>query len=171
MDFRNRPVYKGDIGSYLRIIGLIVGASHGEVANLLLPGHFGTYTTGSSQITVEPTLEEWSDFIRRSDDPEILIGNSKIFQRKVRYDISGAIQQRVWAADGFKCMYCSIPFGKRLMTIDHFWPLELDGANDTTNYLSACKSCNKEKANTSPIEFFRKGEYERLSRYLKERKI
>jgi hypothetical protein len=147
MEMRNRPVMYGDIGSLIRIQGLLVGGG-GAHALLLLPG--------TSQVSpldqYELTVEEWSDFIHRSDDPEILVGNPKIFQRKVRYEISGSIQQKVWAADGFKCMYCGAKMGERLMTIDHFIPLEMDDKkNNTSNYLTSCKPCNKDKGSQDPF--------------------
>lgn len=164
MEFRNRPALYGDIGSNLRISGLFISGG-GTGAVLTLPGH----KMGVPK-SFELTLEEWSDFIRRSDNPEILVGEPKIFQRKTRYDISGAVQQRIWAADGFKCMYCGVPFGVRLMTIDHFIPLELGGANDDKNYLSACKNCNKDKGPQHPRDWC-KLDYDNLTEYLEVRRI
>lgn len=146
LEFRDRPVMKGDIGSLLKISGLLVTGG-GSEAVLALP----SYPHGEHSFKfIKLTDEEWNDFLRRSDDPEILIGNAKIFQRKVRWEISGAVQQKVWAADGFQCQYCGAKMGKALMTIDHFMPLELGGKNDETNYLTACKKCNKDKANMDP---------------------
>lgn len=170
MEFRNRPVLYGDIGSLLRIQGLVVGGG-GETAVLLLPST-GIMNPVSGGI-YELSEEEWSDFIRRSDDPEILVGPAKVFQRKVRWEISGAIQQKIWAADGFECMYCGKKMGQVLMTIDHFIPLELNGANDTTNFLTACKPCNKDKGSQDPKEWCKlKGiDFEALVDYLKHRKI
>lgn len=154
MELSNRPAMYGDIGSEVRIHGLIVGSSQ-DTALLFLPD-----TMPKLRIDMQPwkfhelTVEEWSDFIQRSDDPEILIGLPKIFQRKVRYAISGAVQQKVWAADRFQCLYCGAPMGKALMTIDHFVPLELGGSNDVLNYATACKSCNKSKGSQDPEIWF-----------------
>ena len=170
MEFRNRPVLYGDIGSLIKIQGLVVGGG-GSQAVLMLPGEFFDCTNDDPPLTL--TEEEWSDFIHRSDNPEILVGPAKIFQRKVRYDISGAIQQKVWAADGFKCQYCGVPMGKALMTIDHFIPLEMGGKNDTTNFLTSCKSCNKKKGNIDPIDWChdRSLVYADILGYLKNRVI
>jgi hypothetical protein len=85
--------------------------------------------------------------------PEILIMPAKAFHRKLRYEISGAVQQKVWVADGFKCMYCGAPMGKAQLTIDHFTPLELGGENNQSNYLSACRRCNKDKGSEEPKVF------------------
>jgi hypothetical protein len=139
----------GDIGSLVKIGGLLLTGAGADPAILTLPGVDYHEVVRAKVHSLD--VEEWSDFIRRSDDPEILMGNPKIFQRKVRYEISGTIQQKVWAADGFKCMYCGAQMGKSLMTIDHFMPLELDGKNDTTNYLTACKPCNKDKGSEDPF--------------------
>ena len=174
LEFRDRPVLYGDIGSNLRISGLVVTGG-GAAAVLMLPGHLGALKEacpiGEDSCVRELTLEEWSDFIRRSDDPEILVGLPKIFQRKVRYDISGAVQQKVWAVDGFKCMYCGAKMGNALLTIDHFMPLELGGENAITNYLTACRACNKLNGNSHPTEWPGPRRYETLKRYIESREI
>jgi len=167
LEFRNRPVKYGDIGSLLKIEGLVVGGG-GAKAILMLPG-FECRKTSEYELTVE----EWSDFIQRSDNPEILIGPAKIFQRKVRYEISGSVQQRIWAADGFKCAYCGAKMGKSLMTIDHFVPLELGGKNNASNYLTACKPCNKDKGSEDPETWCaRRGyDFNATKRYLELRSL
>lgn len=163
LEFRDRPVKYGDIGSLLRIEGLVVGGG-GEKAILMLPGMKCVDPEHGYPFEYELTVEDWSDFIQRSDNPEILVGPipngsqatlPKIFQRKVRYEVSGAVQQKVWAFDAFNCMYCGAEMGKVLMTVDHFIPLELGGKNDTSNYIAACKPCNKKKGSSHPIEFFK----------------
>ena len=177
MELSNRPALYGDIGSELRINGLILGSSK-DVALLFLPDTMPkTSTGGLEHISLgdyhELTVEEWSDLIQRSDDPEILIGPAKVFQRKLRYAISGAVQQKVWAADRFQCVYCGAPMGKTLLTIDHFWPLENGGANDVTNYVSCCKGCNKAKGSQDP-DFFCKNrhiDFQAVKMYLATRKL
>jgi 5-methylcytosine-specific restriction endonuclease McrA len=147
LQFNNRNVVWGDIGSNIRIQGLVVGGERVQ-ATLMLPGFSLNPMTWK-----ELSDEEWNEFIRRADDPEVLIGPQKVFQRKVRWEISGSIQQKVWVADGFKCVYCGSQMGKSKMTIDHFIPLELGGKNDETNYLTSCASCNKKKANMLPDDW------------------
>ena len=151
MEMSNRDVLYGDIGSLIRIEGLVIGGGGRDKAILMLPGikaPEGMYPPNTKLIFMD--VEEWSDFIRRSDDPEILVGLAKIFQRKIRYEISGSVQQKVWAADGFQCQYCGTKMGQSLMTIDHFIPLELGGKNEKGNYLTACKPCNKDKGSQDP---------------------
>lgn len=179
MEMRNRPVMLGDIGSLIRIEGLIIGGG-GAQAELFLPGSLAGHLDTKSQ-HVELSVAEWSDWLQRSDDPEILVGPSptgqqgatfaKIWHRKLRYEISGAVQQRIWAADGFRCAYCGAEMGKALLTVDHFIPLELSGKNDTSNYLTACKMCNKLKGSSDPESWCisRGLDFKWLEKYLRER--
>jgi hypothetical protein len=145
--FKHRDVKWGDIGSMLRIQGIVVGGNEAQ-AVLMLPDQ------GYKAAMVHTMNEEdWSEYLRRSDDPEILVGPIKAFQRKLRYDISGAVQQKIWVADGFKCLYCRRAMGEVQLTIDHFIPLEMGGANDDSNFVSACRACNKSKGSESPADW------------------
>jgi HNH endonuclease len=154
--FRHRPVLEGDIGSLLQIEGILVGGN-GAHAVLLLPS--------AKTEDIHPLLGDipwylltggqWSEYLRRSDDPEILVNGSpeKAFHRKLRYEISGLTQQKIWKADGLKCMYCHRLMGEVQLTVDHFLPLELGGVNEVANYLSACRKCNKDKGSNDPRAF------------------
>jgi HNH endonuclease len=185
LEMRNRPVLLGDIGSLVRISGLVISGG-GAWSLLLLPDYRSDFIRwsglGPSALAISPemTIEDWSDFIQRSDNPEILIGPAfgnttmpKIFQRKVRWEISGAVQQKVWAADGFKCVYCGVSMGRALLTVDHVFPLELNGKNDTSNYVSSCKACNKDKGSEDPQTWCKRKniDFEKLMSYLASRKI
>jgi 5-methylcytosine-specific restriction endonuclease McrA len=70
-------------------------------------------------------------------------------------------------------MYCGARMGKAQMSIDHFIPLELGGANNTSNYLTACRRCNKDKGSMPPREWCEmKGlDYDGLIQYLLERLV
>jgi HNH endonuclease len=153
LEFKHRHAFWGDVGSNLRINGLVVGGATVS-AILLLPDLRKEYLEHPMQV-LEPTAQEWSDFIRYSDDPEIYtqVGDGKVFHRKLRYALSGEIQQKIWAADGFICVYCGAKMGATLMTVDHFIPLEDGGRNDQTNYLSSCRKCNQRKGNDHPMIF------------------
>lgn len=141
MPMHNRMAVWGDVGHLLKIEGLVVGGG-GAQGVLMLPG-----TVFAQPLNTLATLnaEEWSEWLRQSDDPQVLVMPEKAFHRKLRYEISGAVQQKVWVADGCKCVYCNRPMGEVQLTVDHFVPLELGGVNDTSNYLSACRKCNKDK--------------------------
>jgi len=169
LKFQDRPVLWGDIGSTIRMQGIVVGGARAQ-AILLLPG-----MNLGRPLVVTLTDEEWVDFIHRSDDPEVLVGHAKTFQRKLRWEISGAIQQKVWAADGCKCMYCGKVIGNVRLTVDHYVPLELGGANDPSNYLTACAACNKNKGNMDPEDWCRHarttGSHEWYKQYLEKRQL
>lgn len=160
LELRHRPALHGDVGSLLKMEGIVVGGE-GAQAILMLPGaKFAAFRVSDDGETIyhndhNLSPEEWSDWLQRSDNPEILVNGSleKAFHRKLRYDISGAVQQKVWVADGCKCMYCGQPMGKVQLTIDHFVPLEMGGKNDPSNYLSACRKCNKNKGGMDPREW------------------
>ena len=162
LEFRHRPVLHGDIGSLLKIDGLVVSGG-GAQAILMLPSSSDDFP---SQV-IRLNDEQWTDFLQRSDVPELMMPG-KAFHRKAKFEISGMTQQRVWVADGFKCIYCKRKMGEVQLTIDHFMPLEMGGKNDSSNYLSACRRCNKDKGAQDPKDFCKlKGlEYPELVKYL-----
>ena len=169
LELRHRPAVYGDLGNLIKIDGLVVGGEGAQTV-LLLPGTLWTATQGHTL-----TMEEWTDFLARTDNPEILVGPAKAFHRKVRYEISGAVQQKVWVADGCKCMFCGVAMGRSPLSIDHYFPLEMGGKNDTSNFLSACRGCNKKKGAQDPVEYCRKFKtsmtHEEYVSYLATRKL
>ena len=179
LELSHRPAVYGDIGSIIKVEGIVVGGEGCQMV-LLLPGippreiakTLKGETLFSSPFSTM-TMEEWTDFLKRSDDPEILVMPAKAFHRKLRYEISGAVQQKVWVADGCKCMYCGVKMGKAQMTIDHWEPLENGGKNDSSNYLSACRSCNKKKGSMPARDWcnLRNLDYNFFVEYLKTRKL
>ena len=162
LDLCHRSALWGDIGSLLKIEGLVVGGEGAQMV-LLLPGvSFMDPLIGSGPNIVAPvhrlSPEEWTNWLQRSDQPEILVQGSleKVFHRKVRYETSGAVQQKVWVADGCMCMFCFRPMGEVQLTVDHWIPLEMGGKNDTSNYISACRKCNKDKGAMDPHDWIAK---------------
>jgi len=170
LELRHRPVFWGDIGSLLKIDGLIV-SGEGAQATLLLPGF--SFGDKLSKNVFQLSAEEWSEWLRLSDDPQILVMPGKAFHRKLRYEISGAVQQKVWVADGFKCRYCGVSMGKAQLTIDHWEPLETGGKNDSSNFLAACRACNKAKGSMPARDWcsLRNLDYNFFVEYLKTRKL
>ncbi len=168
LNLSHRPAVYGDIGSVLKVEGIVIGGE-GAQAVLMLPSSELNPDTPSYNLSIE----EWSDFLQRSDNPEVLVMPAKAFHRKCRYEISGAVQQKVWLADGLKCIFCKKPMGEVQLTIDHWVSLESGGSNEPSNYLSACRRCNKSKGSMLPEEFCRKNglDFEEISEYLRNRKI
>lgn len=165
LEMANRPVLKGDLGSLIKIEGLVVGGG-GTSAILLLPS--ASPKTMVSTHTL--SLEEWTEYLQHSDVPEILMPD-KAFHRKARYEISGAVQQKIWWADSLQCCYCDKRMGDVQLTIDHFIPLELGGVNNQSNYLSACRRCNKNKGSIHPKVFCGLEKFLILEDYLRIRKV
>lgn len=53
------------------------------------------------------------------------------------------------------CAYCGTEIDYKDMQVDHATPLRIGGADDISNYMPACRSCNHYKA-TLDVEGFRK---------------
>lgn len=104
-----------------------------------------------------PTVPELQAIIKRTDSPLIFeqdeIGILKSIIRKSQRVISGAVQQQIWHRDGFQCMYCGQGIPKVQLTVDHFVPVERGGKDEPSNYLSACRQCNKNKGNQDPEQY------------------
>lgn len=144
---RPRPVYVADVGHILQISGVLL-SGNGKKVLLMLPGEDMPL---AFQFIEQPTLEEWSEIVRAADKPEYLDELRKVWLRKTGRLISGRVQQKIFYRDGFLCVYCGRMMGKDVhMTIDHWIPLDLGGENNSKNYFSACKRCNKDKGNMHP---------------------
>lgn len=54
--------------------------------------------------------------------------------------------------DGWKCQYCRVDLNWSNITIEHVMPKSRGGPTTWLNCVSACKPCNKRKANKTPEE-------------------
>jgi hypothetical protein len=149
---RNMPYDLEDIGHLALISGMLF-QGHGESLLLLLPDSDLEAVRYGGLLVYTPTEAEWAAIVRASDDPKYLDPMRKIWMRKSQRLISGKVQQYIWARDGFRCMYCGRSMGVVQLTVDHFVPLELEGENNETNYLSACRKCNKDKGAMHPRDW------------------
>lgn len=170
---QERPAYWGDLGHRITIAGLVL---QGTDQPILV--HLPESDVQKPCLTeLRPTAAEWSEIIKHSDDPEIFehdkTGCLKAVHRKVRYSISGFVQQKVWVADNFECKFCFRKMGHVQLTIDHFMPLELGGLNSEINFISACRKCNKQKGGLHPKDWCndRNLNYQEILDYLKNRKL
>lgn len=145
-----------DFGENLTLSGAVFQGM-GSTLVMLFPGAPFEYEDVEGANFEQPTLEEWSEIIRQTDNPQVFVGDvggvRKVLHRKQMYALSGDTQQKIWVRDEFKCVYCGRKMGDVLLTIDHFIPLELGGINDETNYVSACRRCNKDKGMMMPEDF------------------
>ena len=90
LELTHRPAVYGDLGNILKIQGLVIGGE-GSQAILMLPDE--SIFNGKLAPPVHIlSNEEWTDFLKRTDDPEVLVMPEKAFHRKLRYQISGHVQ-------------------------------------------------------------------------------
>ena len=54
--------------------------------------------------------------------------------------------------DDWKCQYCGLQLQEETVTIDHVLPTSRGGKTSWHNCVTACKQCNKKKANRTPEE-------------------
>lgn len=54
--------------------------------------------------------------------------------------------------DNWKCQFCGEKLSPSLVTIDHVMPSSRGGPTSWQNCVTACKGCNKRKANKTPEE-------------------
>lgn len=157
------------IGVSEKLAGLVfVGGGYESIIYLdqnLEEWILGTHPT----ICYTPTPPELAAILRQSDDP-VIYRDHKPWLRKAQYQLSGQVQQGIWARDEFRCMSCGRYMGDDGVTlsVDHWIPLESGGPNDESNYLSLCRACNKKKGNMLPLDFCQKFglDYEGLCRWI-----
>ena len=73
----------------------------------------------------------------------------------MRRKLSKAERQKVYQKCGGCCAYCGQKILYKEMQIDHMKPLANGGADEISNMLPACRSCNHYKA-TLDVEGFRR---------------
>lgn len=148
------PAFFEDAGSTIKISGLLWQGMDLNVLTLMPTACPERIEDDPSSVRVlMPSLDEWQELLKRTDDPVIFQENghgTKEIVRKAQFAISGAVQQRIWVRDGCMCLYCGQPMGKVQLTVDHFIPLEMGGTNDEHNLVTACRQCNKRKGKEPP---------------------
>ena len=154
------PVYLDRFGVEFQIDGMLVSGKDKKSILLLLsdsdflktPISDGVLTNNMN--IVQPTVDEWKDILKYSDDPQHFETDStgvvKAIHRKCMRAIAQDVAWRVYRKAGFKCEYCQ---AERPLTIDHYVPVESGGTDEEFNLKAACRACNKRKANMSPEEW------------------
>ena len=72
-----------------------------------------------------------------------------------RKPISKSTRTSVYLMYNGHCAYCGKQIDYKDMQVDHATPLRIGGADDISNYMPDCRSCNHYKA-TLDVEGFRK---------------
>lgn len=169
------PIWMHDLGVSLKLSGAVLQGHEDTVIIMSVNGLPVKNLMGVP--IIQPTAEEWCEIMRRTDDPEIFeldeTGAVKAIHRKSQRGVSGFVQQKVWLADGLECKFCGKKMGEAALTVDHFMPLELGGVNDESNYITACRKCNKKKGHIHPADWCKKigRDYFEFLEYLRDRKL
>lgn len=58
----------------------------------------------------------------------------------------------VYRRDDFTCQYCGARPGASRLTFDHVLPRSRGGLTEWTNIVTACSTCNRDKADRTPSE-------------------
>lgn len=56
-------------------------------------------------------------------------------------------RDRIFARDGFRCVYCAGLYPAEQLSLDHVQPRMRGGDNSDGNLVTACKGCNTKKGN------------------------
>lgn len=72
-----------------------------------------------------------------------------------RRKLSAAERMQVYDKCNHRCAYCGCDIEYKAMQVDHARPLRIGGADELSNMLPACRSCNHYKS-TLDVEGYRK---------------
>ena len=61
-------------------------------------------------------------------------------------------RKNVLLRDKYTCQYCGKKFPSASLTLDHIEPTSRGGTTSCDNVVTACKKCNTQKANRTPME-------------------
>ena len=64
-----------------------------------------------------------------------------------------ALRDRIFARDGYRCVYCAQPFPGEVLTLDHVQPRMRGGDNSDGNLVTACPACNTRKGSRPAWSF------------------
>ncbi len=101
--------------------------------------------------------EDWAEWLKNSDDPtftEYTDESRKVIKAIVRKGTRQFDQEIVWATyrrDNFTCVYCGAK--DRPLTYDHYLAQAFGGLWTLENGRTACRPCNKKKANKTIAEW------------------
>lgn len=148
-------------GDTIQLEGVILrDRSTWKEYHLYLPGanpdneetiHWIDYTA------VEISPDDWAEWLKYSDDPtftEYTDESRKVVKAVIRKGTRQVDQEVVWATyrrDNFTCVYCGAK--DRPLTYDHYVAQAFGGPWTVDNGRTACRPCNKKKANKTVAEW------------------
>jgi 5-methylcytosine-specific restriction endonuclease McrA len=84
------------------------------------------------------------------DLPSVIILRKYVHVPFVRCKLPS--KRNVHRRDGNRCQYCGCHLNSRNSSVDHVMPRSRGGDHSWGNMVSACKPCNRKKANRTPKE-------------------
>ena len=79
--------------------------------------------------------------------------NSRALPRTKRVRFNPEMRRAIRGRQRGRCMYCSVQLHRWNMHIDHIYPAEHGGSNDTDNLQALCSGCNQRKGVQTDEEF------------------
>ncbi len=113
------------------------------------------------------TTDELSDVVRQSIDVAMqlraTLERASLLEERLRRlsehkQSNVAVRERVWAATGGKCFYCSVEMVRESgfphsFVVDHIVPKNAGGPDHVANFIPACAKCNGDKSDRPFVEF------------------
>jgi len=104
-------------------------------------------------VDVDGIPSVWEEFLTSTSMNIPLPATLKLLKRIQKKWKPPRFRKRVlFNRDNWQCQYCSIELFPSNVTIDHVLPSSRGGLTSWTNCVTACKRCNKVKANMTPEE-------------------
>lgn len=136
-----------ELGNAVQIKGVVIGDGE-RYATLMLPNE---RDAGLVYTIYEPTAEELQSWLKATDDPKFEekdpSGVVKAIHRKMTRHVDQELMWGTYRRDNFQCQYCGA--SDRALTYDHWHPQSEGGPTTLENGVTACRPCNKKKANMS----------------------
>lgn len=113
------------------------------------------YYKGRAEVVVGSSgrPSEWDEFFA-SPSTKIAVPATMRLHRRVnkRWKPPRFRRKVLFSRDGYTCQYCGEGLSHGDITIDHVMPSSRGGQTEWLNCVSACRSCNKRKADRTPSE-------------------
>jgi 5-methylcytosine-specific restriction endonuclease McrA len=77
----------------------------------------------------------------------------------------------IYIRDSFRCLYCGSDLRHAApadITLDHLLPKSAGGANDATNLVTACRSCNSSRQDKPWVDYATGGARDRIEQLRRE---
>jgi 5-methylcytosine-specific restriction endonuclease McrA len=111
---------------------------------------------GSAEIICrdDGKLSVWDDvFVTASNKNVVIPATLKLVRRvNKRWKAPRFRRKVLFNRDNWKCQYCAAQLNRDAVTIEHVMPSSRGGPTSWKNCVTACKPCNKKKANKTPDE-------------------